>query len=63
MCTKQSAGLTDCDRCGSARPADPSRLTVAFQDSTNSSQDGERVFVCGDCWNRLLELTRKVSHE
>ncbi len=62
MSTKQKQ-TTDCERCGSARPADPSRLTVAFHDRTNSTHQGEHVFVCGDCWNRLRQLTREVSHE
>ena len=37
-------------------PVDPNQHTIAF----HHTRVDERVFVCGDCWNRLRELSHEV---
>jgi len=49
-----------CDRCGRTRPTDPERLIITFHDRGGATHADERVFVCGDCWNRLRELSHEV---
>ncbi len=55
--TLTQARHTVCDRCGRERPADPNKHTIAF----HHPGEDDRIFVCGDCWHRLKELSREVS--
>lgn len=57
MSTTRTKRYTTCERCGRRRPVDPNQHTIAF----HHTRVDERIFVCGDCWDRLLEMSHEVG--